>query len=69
MKTLNWIAWISLGIGAFILILGIIAGIFLPGPYLGMVTNATTFFISANSFFLLSIALFIYIYSCKCNKD
>jgi hypothetical protein len=69
MKALNWIAWISLGIGALILLLGIIAGMFLSRPYFGIVTNAATFFNVASSFFLLTIALFISIYRCQCNKD
>jgi len=69
MKALSWIAWISVGVGALILLLGIISGIFLPRPYLGMVTNATTFFIVANSFFLLTIALFIFLYRCQCKKE
>jgi hypothetical protein len=69
MKALNWIAWISSGIGAIILLLGIIAGMFLPRPYFGKVTNATTFFIVANSFFLLTVALFLFIYRCRCNKE
>jgi hypothetical protein len=69
MKALNWIAWISLCVGALILLLGIIAGMFLTRPYFGIVTNATTFFNVASSFFLLTIALFISIYRCRCNKD
>jgi uncharacterized membrane protein len=69
MKALKLIAWVSLGIGAVILLLGIISGMFLARPYLGMVTNATTFFMAANSFFLMSVALFIYNYRCRCNED
>jgi len=69
MKTLNWIAWISLGAGTLILLLGIISGMFLTRPYFGIVTNATTFFNVAGSFFLLTIALFIFLYRCDCRKD
>jgi hypothetical protein len=69
MKSLTWIAWISAGAGALILLLGIIAGMFLPRPYFGLVTNATTFFTVASSFFLLTIALFVFLYRCKCNKE
>jgi hypothetical protein len=69
MKTLNWIAWISLGAGALILVLGIIAGMFLSRPYFGIITNATTFFNVASSFFLLTIALFIFLYRCRCKND
>jgi uncharacterized membrane protein len=69
MKALNRIAWISLGIGALILLLGILSGMFLSRPYFGIVTNATTFFNVASSFFLLTIALFIFLYKCDCKKD
>lgn len=69
MKALNWIAWIACSAGAIILVLGIIAGIFLPRPYFGIVTNAVTFFTVASSFFLLTIALFLFLYRCKCNED
>jgi Na+-driven multidrug efflux pump len=68
MKALNWIAWISISVGTFILLMGIIAGVFLPRPYLGIITNATTFFNVASSFFLLAIALFIFLYRCRCNE-
>ena len=68
MEALKWIAWLSIGLGVIIVLIGIIAGMFLSRPYLGVITNATTFFIAANSFFLLSIALFIYIYRCKCDE-
>jgi hypothetical protein len=69
MKALNVIAWISISAGAIILLLGIISGMFLPRPFLGMVTNATTFFNVASSFFLLTIALFIFLYRCQCKKE
>jgi hypothetical protein len=69
MKALKVIAWISISVGTIILLLGIISGMFLPRPYLGMVTNATAFFIVASSFFLLTIALFIFIYRCQCKKE
>jgi len=69
MKALNWIAWISACIGAVILLLGVISGMFFPRPYLGMVTHVTTFFNAATSFFLLTIALFIFLYRCQCKKE
>jgi hypothetical protein len=69
MKALNWIAWISACMGAIILLLGVISGMFLPRPYLGMVTHMTTFFNAATSFFLLTIALFIFLYRCQCKKE
>ena len=69
MKVFSWIAWVSAIIGTISILLGVISGMFLPRPYFGVVTNATTFFLASNSFFLLTIALFIYIYRCRCDKD
>jgi hypothetical protein len=65
MKALNWIAWISGGIGVILVILGVIQfpfGKFLPGEHI------VSYFHVANSFFLLTIALFIYLYRCECKK-
>jgi hypothetical protein len=69
MKALKWIAWFSLGIGALVVVTGVMAGVFLSRPYFGIITNATTFFTAANSFFLLSVALFIFLYRCSCNEE
>jgi hypothetical protein len=69
MKALNWIAWISACVGALFLLLGIISGMFLPRPYFGMVTHVATFFNAADSFFLLTIALFVFLYRCQCKKE
>jgi hypothetical protein len=66
MKTLNWIAWISAGIGVFLML---IAGIsFLIGKSIFGLTHFITYFHAANSFFLLTIALFIFLYRCECKK-
>jgi hypothetical protein len=65
MKALNWIAWISGGIGVILVILGVIQfpfGKFLPGEHI------VSYFHVANSFFLITIALFIYLYRCECKK-
>lgn len=66
MKLLNWTSWISLVIGAILVILGgiqFLFGKFLPGEHI------VSYFHVANSFFLVTIALFIYLYKCQCNKD
>jgi len=66
MKVLTWIAWISGGIGVIFVALGVIQSIFgqfLPGRQI------INFFLAGDSFFLITIALFIYLYRCKCNKQ
>ncbi|HVN58715.1 MAG TPA: hypothetical protein VMT63_10480 [Bacteroidales bacterium] len=67
MKTLTWVAWLSLGGGCLIILLALIS--LLLGKNLFGFTHIVNFFITANTFFLLAIALFIYIYRCKCSKD
>jgi hypothetical protein len=69
MKALNWIAWISGGIGAIILLMGVIAGFFLHPPYFGHIDHAISIFTFANRFFLITIALFVYLYRCQCKKE
>ena len=66
MKILKWFAWISGGIGVIFVLLGVIqsvVGQFLPGRQI------INYFLAGDSFFLITIALFIYIYRCKCNKE
>jgi len=66
MKTLNWIGWISLGIGALIILL---AGICLiTGKILFGFTHIVNYFHAASTFILFAIALFIVVYSCDCKK-
>jgi hypothetical protein len=66
MKTLNWIGWISLGIGAIIMLL---AGIFLiTGKGMFGFKHIVNHFHAANTFILFSIAIFLYVYRCECKK-
>jgi hypothetical protein len=65
MKTLKWIAWISLGIGVLFVLMGIIQSIF--GQFLRG-SHLINYFIAGDSFFLITIALFIYLYKCECKK-
>ncbi|MGD0583607.1 MAG: hypothetical protein ABR974_11780 [Bacteroidales bacterium] len=67
MKTLNWVAWISFGAGCLILLLAAVS--LLMGRNLFGFTHIVNFFNAANSFFLIAIALFIFVYRCKCSKD
>jgi hypothetical protein len=66
MKTLNWIGWISGGIGAVIILL---AGISLvTGKCIFGFGHVVNYFHAANSFFLIAIALFIVVYRCECSR-
>jgi hypothetical protein len=67
MKVLNWIAWISAGIGLVFVLLGLIQGIF----RMKIIESAeiTNYFHVANSFFLLTIALFVFLFRCQCKKE
>jgi hypothetical protein len=65
MKALNWIAWISAGIGVVLLIL---AGVSLIEGRAIIVENTINYFHAANTFFLITIALFIFLYRCECKK-
>ena len=66
MKALNWIAWISGGIGVVFIILGFISALF--GRFRPD-TESVNFFHAANSFFLITIALFVFLYRCQCKKE
>ena len=65
MKALTWIAWISAGTGFLFVLLGLVQ---LALGRIRPETQIINSFHAANSFFLLTIALFVYIYRCKCNK-
>jgi len=65
MKALNWIAWISAGIGVVCMLLAAIS-LITGTPVIG--GHIINFFHVANSFFLLTIALFVYLYRCECKK-
>ncbi|MFN8209649.1 MAG: hypothetical protein U0T33_01610 [Bacteroidales bacterium] len=67
MKTLPWIAWISLGTGCLLILFAAISAF--TGTHLFGTSHIISFFHAANSFFLAAIALFIFIYRCKCNKE
>jgi hypothetical protein len=67
MKALNLIAWISGGIAALIVLLAVVS--LLSGKILFGLIHVVNFFHAANSFLLITIALFIYIYRCECKKE
>ncbi len=66
MKTLNWIGWISGGIGALIILLAIIS--LVAGKNILGFGHVVYYFQAANSFFLMAITLFIVVYRCDCKK-
>jgi cytosine/uracil/thiamine/allantoin permease len=66
MKTLNWIALISGGIGLVFVLLGLIQllfGKFIQG------TELINYFHAGNSFFLITIALFLYLHLGQHKKE
>jgi hypothetical protein len=66
MKTLNLIGWVSGGIGVLIILLGLLSGII--GKSILPITHIVNYFQIANSFFLITVALFIVVNRCECNK-
>jgi predicted anti-sigma-YlaC factor YlaD len=66
MKVLNLIGWISGGIGVILIFLGTISG--LIGKTILSINHAANYFLMANSFLLVAVALFIVVNRCECNK-
>jgi hypothetical protein len=58
MKTINWLALISAGIGLVMLLLAAIS--LIVGEAI-IVENTINYFHAANTFFLITIALFVYL--------
>jgi hypothetical protein len=65
MKALKWIAWISGGIGGIFVLAGLIQIVFGIWRWGSQIVN---YFLVADSFFLITIALFIFLYRCECKK-
>jgi hypothetical protein len=66
MKALTWIAWISAGIGILFMLFG---GLCYRFVNVFNFNQGLSYFQIANSFFLLTIALFIFLYRCQCKKE
>jgi len=58
MKILTWIGWISAAIGSLIVLFALIS--LLTGRIMFGFGHVVNFFHAANSFFLISIALFVF---------
>jgi hypothetical protein len=67
MKYLNWIAWISAGIGTALLLLAAIS-VIVGRPFAGA-GHIINYFQAANCFFLITIASFVYLIKCQCKKE
>jgi hypothetical protein len=57
MKILQWVAWLSVILGVILIIM---AGLFMVKVNPMDFRHLSSFFLAADSFFLLSIALFIF---------
>lgn len=68
MKALNWIAWISAGIGVLLMIFSLITEVFAPN-FVNFFEHNINYFHAANSFFLITIVLFIYLRRCESKKE
>jgi hypothetical protein len=66
MKALNFIGWGSGCIGVLFVLLGLISGII--GKSILPIQHIVTYFQIANSFFLITIALFIVVNRCECSR-
>jgi hypothetical protein len=66
MKALNLIGWVSGAIGVIFILLGLISGII--SKSILPVQHVVNYFQIANSFFLITIALFIVVNRCECNR-
>ena len=66
-KLLNWVEWISAVIGAIFIILGLIQGVF----KFKLIASAeiVNYFHIANSFFLMTIVLFLFIHLGQFKKE
>jgi hypothetical protein len=66
MKTINWLALISAGIGLVMILLAAIS--LIVGEAI-IVENTINYFHAANTFFLITIALFVYLIKDQSKKD
>ena len=60
MKTLKWIGYLSSAIGIILVLLGSISAVF--HIHLLQVSYMSSYFQGANSFFLITIVIFLYLY-------
>jgi hypothetical protein len=68
MKALNWIAKISAGIGVLLILLAGISTIIYPTTIFGGFEHRVNYFHAANSFFLITIIVLIYLNKSETKK-
>lgn len=66
MKTLKWIAYISAVIGLLMVALGSVSAVF--HIRLLQVNYMSSYFLGANSFFLITVIIFLYMYLAENKK-
>jgi len=66
MKALNWIAWISSGIGVVFVLLGFISALF---GRLRPETESINYFHAANSFFLITMSSLLFLHLDQHKKE
>lgn len=66
MKTLKWIAYLSAVIGLILVVLGSVSAVF--HIRLLQVNYMSSYFQGANSFFLITVIIFLYIYLAENKK-
>ena len=66
MKTLKWIAYISAVIGLILVVLGSVSAVF--HIRLMQVNYMSSYFMGANSFFLITVIIFLYTYLAENKK-
>ncbi len=66
MKTLKWVAYISAVIGFFLVVLGSVSAVF--HIRLLQVNYMSSYFQGANSFFLITVIIFLYMYLAENKK-
>jgi hypothetical protein len=67
MKSVGWIGWVSFGAGALIILLAAVS--LLIGRNIFGFGHIVNYFHVASTFFLASIAIFIFAYRCNCSKE
>lgn len=67
MKALNWIAWISAGLGVLLMIVAVISSF--TGSYILGAEHRVNYFQMASTLFLLTISLFVFQIKCQSKKE
>jgi hypothetical protein len=67
MKALNWIAWISAGLGVLLMIFAVLSS-FTASNILGA-EHRVNYFQMASTLFLITIGVFVYQIKCQCKKE